>query len=264
MSFTPLLRGLLPALCLFLLACNNDDTADRPRLRVTLTDSPGDYEKVIVDVIGVEARIGEDAEFIALDENYGGRYDLLELTNGLDTLIAVSSLPAGELTEIRLLLGDSNFVQIDSQLIALSTPSAQQSGLKIKLTEATLEPGNSYLLVLDFDAGRSVVKAGNSGKYNLKPVIRGTVREVAAEEAGRIGGMLTPAERQYVFAYTAGGDTLSTYANDMGAFLLMDVPAGTYTVKVVPPAGADYTGRAVPGVVVAEGELTDLGAIQLQ
>ena len=263
MSFTPLLRGLLPALCLLLFACN-DDTADRPRLRVTLTDSPADYEKVIVDVVGVEARIGEDADFIALDENYGGRYDLLELTNGLDTLIAASSLPAGELTEIRLILGDSNFVQLDGELLALSTPSAQQSGLKIKLQDATLEPGNNYLLVLDFDAGRSVVEAGNSGKYNLKPVIRGTIREIATEEMGRIGGILTPAEQQWVFAHTAAGDTLGTYADDAGAFLLMDVPVGTYTLEVVPPAGADYPAKTVTNVVVNDGELTNLGAITLK
>ena len=263
MSFTPLLRGLLPALCLFLLACNKDDTADRPRLRVTLTDSPGDYEKVIIDVIGVEARIGEDAEFIALDENYGGRYDLLELTNGLDTLIAVSSLPAGELTEIRLLLGDSNFVQIDSQLIALSTPSAQQSGLKIKLTEATLEPGNSYLLVLDFDAGRSVVKAGNSGKYNLKPVLRATLREIEDVETGRIGGIVNPAEKQWVFAHM-NGDTLGTYANEAGAFLMTDVPAGTYTVEIVPSDTADYLQKVIRNVVVADDELTNLGTVELK
>ncbi|WP_116105890.1 DUF4382 domain-containing protein [Lewinella sp. IMCC34191] len=261
MSLSTLIRGLASVLFLFLFACN-EDAANLPRLQVRLTDSPADYEKVIVDVVGVEVRIA-DGDFVAMDENIGGSYDLLELTNGIDTLIANSALPAGELTEVRLILGDENFVQIDSQLIALSTPSAQQSGLKIKLEDATLEPDHSYLMILDFDAGRSVVEAGGSGKYNLKPVIRASLREIADQQTGRIGGLLSPADRQWVFAYQAAGDTLGTYADSTGAFLLMDVPAGAYTVEVVPSDSTAFTNKVVKNVMVADGALTHLGTLDL-
>ncbi len=262
MTYPTFFRGLLPALCLFLSACGDDGNAEQPRLEVRLTDSPADYEKVIVDVIGLEVRVGDD-DFLQLDETYAGSYDLLELTNGIDTLLANTTLPAGELTEVRLILGEENYVQIDSQLIAITTPSAQQSGLKIKLKDATLAPDKSYLLLLDFDAGRSVVEAGNSGNYNLKPVIRATLREIADTETGRIGGLLTPAETQWVFAYPNGGDTLGTYANEAGAFLLLDVPAGIYTVEVVPTDTAAYLQKVIRDVVVADGELTNLGTVDL-
>ncbi|MGB3799115.1 MAG: DUF4382 domain-containing protein [Lewinella sp.] len=172
-------------------------------------------------------------------------------------------MPAGELTEVRLIWGYEHFEQIDSQLIALSTPSAQQSGLKIKLKNAVFQPDNNYLLVLDFDAGRSVVEAGSSGKYNLKPVIRATLREVTDMESGRIGGMLTPSERQWVMAYPAGGDTLGTYADATGAFVLLDVPAGTYTVEVVPSDSASYVPEVIENVMVTDGELTNLGTLNL-
>ena len=265
MTFSALYRGLVPALCLFLFACGDDDgpgSTAQPRIEVRLTDSPADYDKVIVDVVAVEVKIG-DEDFRQLDENHAGTYDLLELTNGIDTLIANSALPAGELREIRLILGEENYLQIGNQLKKLDTPSAQQSGLKIKLEDAVLEPDQQYLLLIDFDAGRSVVEAGNSGKYNLKPVLRATLREIEDVETGRIAGVLNPAEKQWVFAH-ANGDTLGTYANETGAFLLSDVPAGTYTVEIVPGDTADYLQKVIRNVVVAEDRLTNLGTLDLR
>ena len=265
MTFSALYRGLVPALCLFLFACGDDDgpgSAAQPRIEVRLTDSPADYDKVIVDVVAVEVKIG-DGDFQQLDENHAGTYDLLELTNGIDTLIANSALPAGELQEIRLILGEDNFLQMGNQLQKLETPSAQQSGLKIKMEDAVLEPGQNYLLLIDFDAGRSVVEAGNSGKYNLKPVLRATLREIEDVETGRIGGVLNPAEKQWVFAHM-NGDTLGTYANEAGAFLMTDVPAGTYTVEIVPSDTADYLQKVIRNVVVADDQLTNLGTVELE
>ena len=55
--------------------------------------------------------------------------------------------------------------------IALKTPSGQESGLKVQVHQE-VTGGILYRLTLDFDAGRSIVKAGNSGKYLLKPVLR--------------------------------------------------------------------------------------------
>ena len=54
---------------------------------------------------------------------------------------------------------------------ALDTPSGQQSGLKMNVN-LTVEPDKVADFVLDFDACKSVGHArGNSGRYNLKPVI---------------------------------------------------------------------------------------------
>ena len=66
--------------------------------------------------------------------------------------------------------------------IPLTTPSAQQSGLKLNAKPFDVAEGQTVELVLDFDAARSVVRAGNSGKYLLKPVI--TV--IAVLDAGHI------------------------------------------------------------------------------
>lgn len=263
------MRKLFPALLagavLATAACSDDDGADAlaaPQLSVRLTDAPADYDAVVVEVVDVQLRFG-DGEATSAPEVYSGSYDLLELSNGIDTLIAAGEVPAGTLQEIRLVLGDGNYLVVDSNQYALSTPSAQQSGLKIKLDGTELAPGRAYELLLDFDAGRSVVEAGGSGKYNLKPVIRATLSEIDDPENARITGVLAPGERQYVFAYQTGGDTLGTYADTLGAFAIVDVPAGIYTVEVAPTDSATAPLAQVTDVLVVQGEVTDVGTIQL-
>jgi hypothetical protein len=270
MQQTNFLRLLLfGALILLSLHCDNTGlftpVDDEARVEIRLIDGPGDYEKVLIDVVDVRVKFqGED--WVDLDDDYPGTYDLLELTSGVDALLAEGDFLPGTLEEVRLILGPDNFVQIGGELISLRTPSAQQSGLKIKLNNATLEPGESYVILLDFDAGRSVVRAGNSGNYNLKPVIRGKIEEVdvPATDVGAIAGQLDPAGPLYVFAYTADGDTISTYANDSGAFLLSDLPAGTYTVEIVPPESAPFDKKVLFNIPVVVGETTDLGVVELE
>ena len=261
-SFRLLLLAFL-TLGLFSACGDDNDDPAAPVVRVRLTDAPGDYEKVIVDILGVQLKPG-DGDFTDLDENYAGSYDLIELTNGKDTLIAVSDMPAGEVDQIRLLLGDDNFVQIDGQQLALTTPSAQESGLKVKVDGPALEPGKTYELVLDFDAGRSVVEAGNSGKYNLKPVLRARLREIELETDGQITGQVTPADQQYVIAYPAGGDTLGTYVGTEGFFTFREVPVGSYTIEVWPNDMDMQKLVTVDNVAVTAGEVTDLGVITLE
>ena len=156
--------GLSVILLAFLASCSSEDTG---RIIVRMTDSPGDYEEVNIDIVDVQIhRSGgnDESGWESLNAN-GGVYNLLDLTSGVETVLADTEIPSGDITQIRLVLGDNNTVVIDGQENELSTPSAQQSGLKINLNETLLD-GITYSVLLDFDAARSVVKAGNSGKYN--------------------------------------------------------------------------------------------------
>jgi hypothetical protein len=67
----------------------------------------------------------------------------LDFTNGLDTLLGSTVLPAGKISQMRLVLGSRNTVNIDGTISDLKTPSAQQSGLKFKI-DATLKAGITY------------------------------------------------------------------------------------------------------------------------
>jgi hypothetical protein len=241
-------------LSFFWLACNNDDQT--ARLNVRLTDAPGDYEAVNIDIQDVQINSSEgNSGWVSLDVEKGV-YNLLELTNGLDTLLATAELPAGRVSQIRLVLGSNNTVKVGGETKSLSTPSAQQSGLKLNL-KATLVEGVTYTITLDFDAARSIVKTGN-GSYHLKPVIR------ALQEAtsGAIKGTVEPIESAPAVFAIAGTDTVATaYTDGAGKFILRGVPAGTYKVSFNPKEG--FSPVTKENVSVSVGSVTDLGKVTI-
>ena len=241
-----------------LFSCANDDKM--ARLEVRLTDAPGDYEAVNIDIIGLEVHsdgAGENNGWRQLPVN-GGIYNILDLTAGIDTLLSNVELPAGKISQMRLILGENNSVVVAGKEHALSTPSAQQSGLKLNV-HTILSEGVTYKMTLDFDAARSIVHKGND-TYGLKPVIR----VMTEATSGAIRGTVSPAEATpAVYAILTNGDTAATaYASEQGAFLLRGLEAGTYNVRFSPKTG--YSVAEKTGVAVTTGQVTELGIVNIQ
>lgn len=234
-------------------------------LQVYLTDAPGDYEAVWIDI--EEVRIHVDDEGDIEDEDNGWitvsneslRVNLLDLTNGELRALGETELEEGMYSQIRLILGDDNEIVKDGVTHSLDTPSAQQSGLKLNIN-AEIEGGQVYTLLLDFDASRSIVEAGNSGKFLLKPVIRA----VAFAETGAIEGSIEPAESlSWVYAI-AGADTVAgTRANAEGDFRLVGLLSGSYQVAIN-PSEEGYSDEMITDVDVIAPDTTDLGVINLE
>lgn len=166
MSFSRfLLAAAVTALTLD--ACKKD--ADQATLQIRLTDGPGDFQQVNIDLQQIRVKTSQDtSEWLTLPTN-AGVYNLLDFQNGIDTLIATGPVPAVTLKEVRFVLGSQNSVMVDGVLYPLSTPSAQESGLKVKIDKNLAVDVNT--LVLDFDAAQSIVVQGN-GVFKLQPVIR--------------------------------------------------------------------------------------------
>lgn len=253
-----LMSWLIGGIAALLSACSNNDTQNAT-LQVRLTDAPGDYQAVNVDIQDVQINAAEgstNSGWKSLDIKKGV-YNLLKFTNGLDTLLGSVELPAGRVSQIRLVLGPNNSVKVDGHTYNLTTPSAQQSGLKI-LVKTDLQGGVTYKITLDFDAARSIVKTGN-GTYILKPVIRSLVEA----QTGAIKGIVSPAaSRPAVFAIQ-GIDTLaSAYADTTsGKFLLKGLAAGSYTISFAPKTG--YQPKAYNNVSVTVGSVTDMGTVEI-
>jgi len=238
-------------------ACKDktDDTtqASYP-VSVRMTDAPGPYDAVYVDVIGVEIT-GGNGKNVLMNVN-PGIYNLLNFTNGLDTLIATSVLSDSRINQIRLILGSNNSVVLDSVTYPLSTPSAEQSGLKLNVNY-TLQAGVMYAILLDFDANKSIVDKGN-GVYSLKPVIRTVEKAIT----GAIKGSIVPAGINAVITATSSSnETYTTQVSVSGGFMLMGIPAGVYTIAITPDA--PYAVKTITGVTVNTGSNTDLGSITL-
>ncbi len=164
-----LLMVLPIVLCFTLfLACkkNNQETS---QLSIRMTDAPFNAEEVNVDVKEVRVNFASDTlSWVSLNTN-AKVYNLLGLQNGVDTLLATGSVPVGTVKELRLILGTNNSIKINNVTSPLSVASADESGLKIKVSKklsASLEK-----ILIDFDADLSIIQTGN-GTYKLKPVIK--------------------------------------------------------------------------------------------
>lgn len=244
-------------------ACDSDteNGAGTATMNVRMTDAPGDYEEVNIEVVSVQVHKDDtngEAGWITLDEINPGVYNLLDFANGRDTLLATSNLPAGKISQIRLILGNNNTLKLKSgEVVNLTTPSGQTSGVKLQVN-AELEQDVTYTMLLDFDAAKSVVPRGNTGQYNLKPVIR----VISQAVAGGIRGNVTPAEyKPGIYVISAANDTIGGFANDEGNFLIKGVPAGTYTVKFYTENDAHNT--TVENVLVTQDAIKDLGTVVL-
>lgn len=276
------LKFLLPLLFLtFLFSCNDsksDGASSEPAtISVRLVDTPGDYEAVNVEIVDVMIKMDDndvddddleddDSEWISLEAN-NETVNLLDFTGGISkVLVERFPIPAGTLSQMRLVLGDGNSIVIHNEAdepmtYYLKTPSAQQSGLKLKV-DALIEEGFTYDFVLDFDVEKSIVHAGNSDNIILKPVLY-----VSAEvNSGIIEGTVTPIDVPAMASVLVDdmGDAdptndfvISAYVDETGAFALWGVPAGTYEVIVEPTdEESNYMYGSAMDVVVTVGNVT--------
>jgi len=133
-----------------------------------LTDKPANYDSVNVHITGIQVQInGDSAAWISIHTK-DSIYNLLDLQNGITTLLAQDTIPAGVLQEVRFILGSDNTVVINGSSYPLITPSAEESGLKVKIGKVLAETLNTF--VLDFNASLSIKE--QNGAYKLSPVIQ--------------------------------------------------------------------------------------------
>lgn len=268
---------LLTSLAL-LAGCGGGDsdtaaTASTGTLKLSITDAPAcGYDEVNITVKEIRVHQSEDA--VDGDEGWQTipvidaprRIDLLDLTNGVLEYLGQAVLPAGKYTQMRLLLADNDDIPLANSLvlsdskneIPLKTPSGQQSGIKMNV-DIMVEPNTVADFVLDFDACKSVVKAGSSGQYLLKPVI--SVIPVITEAGQRIVGYLDPTTlgtSTLVSAQDGGVVVKSTVPAADGRFVLYPVVPGTYDVAIVSAAKAT---AVITGVPVTTTEFTYLGSV---
>ncbi|MBI2621760.1 MAG: DUF4382 domain-containing protein [Candidatus Levybacteria bacterium] len=94
--------------------------------------------------------------------------DLVEIANTQNpVLLAISSLAAGRYTEVRLYLSGASAILANEDSVDLEIPGRDNIVRIVK--SFVINPQGETTVTVDFDAQKSVIKAGN--KYLLKPVV---------------------------------------------------------------------------------------------
>jgi len=238
-------------------ACKKNDNNQQGNAQVTmkLTDAPANYDAVYVDIQQVAVTVSGHSEIMLVPAR-PGVYNLLSFRNGMDTMLLSANLPAGRIEQIRLILGNNNSVVLAGTSYPLSTPSAQESGLKLNFN-TTLDANVAYTLWLDFDAGKSIVQTGN-GSYKLKPVIRA----YSATTNGQIAGYVMPlAAFSTVYAIQGTDTSVAIPSGIDGRFVIGGLASGSYQLMVV-PSFAPYV-TYMSNVNVSYATVTNVGTISV-
>jgi hypothetical protein len=245
-----LLRNLKLALGAFALAglaaCGGGGGADSGTLRLALTDAPScGYDAVNVTVQKV--RVHQSSSATDSDSGWSEvvlsparRLNLLNLTNGVLFELGQTPLPTGKYTQLRLILADNSSADPLANSVlptggteaALRTPSAQQSGVKANV-DIDIAANRMADFVIDLDACKSVVTAGNSGQYLLKPVVNVTPRYISGV-AGFVDPVLANGSTS-VSVQQGGAVVKATAPDSSGKFLLQPVAPGRYVLVLTAP-----------------------------
>ncbi|WP_299550742.1 DUF4382 domain-containing protein [Seonamhaeicola sp.] len=268
------LKLIFPLLFLcFLISCNDNDPGstnlnkEAPTITVRLVDNPGDYDAVNVEIVDVTIKMDDDSDdedgWISLEAE-SDIVNLLDFTGGISkVLVDRFPIPAGTLSQMRLVLGDGNTIVIEGENeeleeFDLKTPSGQQSGLKVKINKV-IEEGFTYDFILDFDVEKSIVHAGNSGNIILKPVLYASAEASSGIIEGTVSPTDVPAMVKVLVSDPDGDYEVTAFTDENGVFALWGVPAGTYEVIATPTdEEGDYNPGSASGVVVVNGEITTI------
>ena len=215
-------------------------------LRLALTDAPAcGYDAVHVTILKVRVHSSDtasdgDAGWSEVVLNPAKRVDLLKLTNGVLEELGQTPLPVGKYTQLRLVLAANDLanplansvVPAGGTEVALKTPSGQQSGLKTNI-DIDIASNRMADFILDFDACKSVVTAGASGQYLLKPVLTVIPRYISA-----VSGYVATSINSTTATVSLQKDGVVVKAANpdlTGRFLLQPVAPGVYTLVMTAP-----------------------------
>lgn len=263
---------LLLATGLILSGCDKTATIDSPvepvsknepaRLSVKITDDPFDIsmvESATITISKIEMRqkgAGEGEPYLVLTMD-PVTVPIFELRNGITQELVNLEVPEGDYDLVRIYVdeGSLKLKNIDNPF-NLKIPSGEQTGIKVSIDPVIhVEGGISAELILDFDLAKSFVMRGHNARngFIFKPVIKA----VNNSTQGRVEGVITDNSLQKiglanvaVALINAGKDTLTTLSDTTGHYLIIGVPAGTYSMVA---SKENYIPASVDGVVVVAG-----------
>jgi len=274
---------------LMIAGCKKEMKSQASNVQFKLMDAPAQFDALNIDIQGVMAHT-QAGGWVTLQSQLGVT-NILNYANGNTTVIAEGSFPAGNMDQVKLVLGSNNTVVVNGTTYSLSA-AAVQSGLTVNLN-SQLQAGGNYSWTFDFDAAQSVTAMG-SGSFQLNPLIRlivdsistmatasgsstgtggitigggggsgsasGSGSVVISGLTGNITGNIGSIGLASVCATGSNGTSVCTMTSVTGNFSLQAITAGSYTLTITPMVSLTAP-HSIPNVTVNAGQTTNLGAV---
>lgn len=240
-------------------SCKKNKEASQGQMEVRMTDSPGDFIALNVEIMKIEAYL-ENSGWVTINESTK-EINILDLTNGAEVTIASStSVQAGVYTKLRLTFSGENSLTFNgsngSNTVNLSFSSNYSHQVEIPI-HCEVNVGVTSSILLDFNVGASILEAG--GGYTLNPVIS----EIVDPSTGIQGNVSGSAKAAISLSNTS--HHASTYTNANGYFMIKGVPDGTYLLKIEAKGHGEVLAsqKSIQNVTITKGQIKSLGSIQI-
>lgn len=262
---------------------SDEPLPNQNKLSVYLTDGPGYFDSILVNIQGLAVKIDTTEEWWGWSNgfhnwwnNWGnqdkkdrgafwdtlkinpGIYNLLDLANGADTLLASANVAKGKILAFKLSLGSSgnSLVKSGTTYPLNLVPGWNNVFIRVYGDNFQKVNSNHYKIWIDFDAGRSIIKV-HDGLFYLRPYLRA----FAVSNTGAVTGTVKPNDAFPVISVGNDSDTLYSIPGKNGVFMVKGLPEGSYDVFINTSNG--YKDTTITNVSVEAGKTVQLGNIKL-
>jgi hypothetical protein len=254
--------GISAAALQFFFACNKKNSSNsnptippgKSQVSIYIMDAPVQFSKVLIDIRQVAVLV-DSADQQKNDDRDGqwddgycgwhrdkenksvfwdtlnitpGVYDLLQLRNGVDTLLATGIIPGGKILKVKVTLGSDNTIYMDSTThypLEVFGPHPYFT-INVRRVDVSDVSANDFKLWLDFNLQRSVFFW--NGEFLLKPYIVVFNDQITA----KIKGQALPGRKVVLVTAYNATDTLYAVPNWInGGYMMRNVPEGTYSIN---------------------------------
>lgn len=242
-----MIRHVIPTVfCSLLLACGSDSNSTT-QVSFSVKDAPVDNAEAVVITFTAVELLGPAGDSVTFDLGAPTAVDLLSLQGTNSRLLVDRAEVAPAIyTGVQLQAEFANascqslvapfdsYITIDGTDYPIILPSGE---LKIQ-SDLTIATGGLTSYVIDFDLRQSIAERGQTGCYNLKPVLRIVDTATTGDLSGVVDGALLGGEGCSADAVSGEGAAVYLYA---GADVIPDdvdgVDAEPLTSSLLTPLG---------------------------
>ena len=278
---TTILIAMLMAFVISFSACDKSEISKTESFQLFLTDGPGDYQKVNIDIQKVEIKVykddddddddrfgsddDDDDDHLKNKDEFGewidlkftpGIIDVLSLRNGVEAKLGEANINVGNVRKARITLGTNNTVVKDnvSYPLGLINPTNNYLYVRLFKEHKQRDSDDNTKTWIDFDIAKSIVEV--NGAYFLKPVLRPfcDINFAAAQ------GKVLPGGIKATVSFSDGnGFNAVALPAPSGEFKIRGLKAGNYTINYAANGYITQTKTAT----VKKGALTKLADVTL-